>query len=165
MLFQGQFHESMLSIIHLKLFIAQPQQHYANSKMRSCKIIYFSRQLSNKVHEVFSLDIRRQPRLWKYSVPELNLFESLMQSDRLQWKLTLDTHAKNYPLQEHRACATQNSWHLQPKWKLSRKQALYRPEFHKQSRARTLHFIPRAGLESWKIFWPTSSLWTLRDRE
>lgn len=108
-LLQGQFHESMLSIIHLKLFITQPQQYNAYSKIRFCKITYFSRQLSNKVHEVFSLEMRRQPKLWKYSVPELNLFESLMQFDRLQWKLTLDTHAKHYPLQEHRVCATQNS--------------------------------------------------------
>lgn len=111
--FLGQFHKSMLSIINLKLFITQPQQNIAYSKMRFCKIIYFSGQLFNKVPEVFSLEVRRQPKLWKHSVPELNLFESLMQSDRLQWKLTLDTHGKHYPLQEHRACATQNSWRLQ----------------------------------------------------
>ena len=117
----------MLPIIHLKLFIGQPQQNNAFSKMRSCKIIYLSGQLSNKAHEVFSSDTRRQPKLWKYSAPELNFFESLVQSQRLQWKLTLDTHAKHYPLQEQRACATENSWHLQSKWNLSRKQALYRP--------------------------------------
>lgn len=56
-------------------------------------MMYFSRQVSAHIHEVFSLYLSRQPKLWKYSVPELNLFESLMQSNRLQWKLTLDTDA------------------------------------------------------------------------
>lgn len=90
--FQGHFYNSMLHIIRLKYFVTQPQQYNVYSKMRSCKIIYFSRQVSAKVHEVFSLDASRQPKLWKWLVPWLNLFESLMQSNRLQWKLTLDTH-------------------------------------------------------------------------
>lgn len=117
--------------------------------MRSCKIIYFSGQLSNKIHEVFSLDRRRQPRLWKYSVPGLNLFESLMQSDRLQWKLTLDTHAKHYPLQEHSPCTTQKAWHSLNGNKVGNRHYtdfLY-TEFHKQSRVCTLHVIPRVGLD------------------
>lgn len=64
-LFQGHFYNSMLHIIHLKYFVTQPQQYNVYSKMRSCKIIYFSRQVSAKVHEVFSLDSSRQPKLWK----------------------------------------------------------------------------------------------------